>query len=425
MAGLEVVGRPPRGVVGDGLRPVVLAAADQRLVAQVRVDDVDAVDEAPVGERLEVAERPIISAAAVGLAQHARPAELRGHARYLLEVQQVEGVLQPVGRVELEGQHVDAGHLLPAVEHHHVALVPRVGPHVLPVVAGEADAVLLAPVVIRLAPVRAEQAVQRLPVVVARGGRAGAVRDEGIELRQQVVTVVVAELLQQVLRERQAARAAQAGLVGEGVADLLAEVVGEVLRVLVVRDAQEGVRDAGPVQVDAAPAAVQALPGGGDHLALRDGRRQVRAAGQGGEGARDGVQAPGGDQLLRRLDGRAGVLHDGQPLPPALGERLDRLAAGRPGREAVLVVDVALQPQADALLQRVLPQLEPSVGEVIGQQTGAAVDEHAADVVLGEPLEHLGDAPLVHRAVPHPEHDVSAVRGGIPELVQPVDLHHG
>ena len=76
--GIEMIFRPPRAVIAEGLRPIELACSGQGLVAHVRINQIDAVNNRPVGQLLKLSEPKIMSTTAVGFAQHAFTPQLAG-----------------------------------------------------------------------------------------------------------------------------------------------------------------------------------------------------------------------------------------------------------------------------------------------------------------------------------------------------------
>src|SRR5208337_4461677 len=83
VVGEDVVLAPPGIVLAEGLREVVLAAADESGEAEVLVHEVDAVGVLPVAEALHVFKTKLPAGAAIGFAEGAAAAHLRGHGGQL------------------------------------------------------------------------------------------------------------------------------------------------------------------------------------------------------------------------------------------------------------------------------------------------------------------------------------------------------
>ena len=142
----KTVVRPPGTVVDDTGGVVALGAAGEAVVSEVLAAEVDPRRVLPVALELVSLQRPVPTCAAVEFAQDALAAELVGDGAALLGGDQLPSLV---------GEQVDAGPL-------HILVVGHAGAGGLgldtqaslqKVVAGERDAVLVAPVVAALAEV--------------------------------------------------------------------------------------------------------------------------------------------------------------------------------------------------------------------------------------------------------------------------------
>lgn len=118
---------PPRRMGREGGRIVVLARTGDAQRCDMLVHEVHAQRIFPVALTLEVAQRHVPTAAAVGFAQLAHAPHLVGRTVDLLHRTHVAEV--GVGRFDIEFvvQQVDARHLLPGVHGHVVGVVPLSG----------------------------------------------------------------------------------------------------------------------------------------------------------------------------------------------------------------------------------------------------------------------------------------------------------
>jgi len=108
-----------------------LACPADRIIAEVRIEEVDPAHAEPVADALQILEADLPTRGAVGLAEGAHPAELIGDAADLLQRSEVSELgVRTFGVLIHEA--IDPGYVLPGVEAHHVRAVPDLGPAVLP-----------------------------------------------------------------------------------------------------------------------------------------------------------------------------------------------------------------------------------------------------------------------------------------------------
>ncbi len=325
------------------------------------------------------------------------------------------------GVAPLVHQDVDARHVGVGGHGQAVGRDARPGPLVLPVVAGEGQAVVRGVGVIGLGPVLDEQVEEGGVEVVADPLPVPGLLDQGDEVGPQVVAPAGLEGREQgrgVVDGVGAAGRGDLGLVLEDAGHGLAELRPDHGLVAVEGQVEELLGDVFAHDVDVGEAAVPGRRGGLDDVEdeVLGGVRPLRRNLAGD--VLDAGQGAAQDHERRGVErGRRRAVEGPQPEARAgrVGHGRGHVAAGEPGRVGVLVVEPDLEAEPLAFLDGVGAEGEPLVRKVGRDEAGPGVDESPADAPGLEVLELALDLLAGHKVVPDPERGAAVLGRGIGE----------
>ena len=412
---------PPRLVIGERLGVVALAGPHDGHIRKMRIDEVDAEGELPIGDPFLIEKAQVPSAGAVGLRHRPRPAGLVAGAAQLLDRPGIAELGVDVG-LEIVHQDVDAGHVRPGLHGHAVRADGRARPLVLPVMAGEDEIVAGAIFRIGFGPAFDEEIQQQGVIIVAHAHPIARFLEERRQIDLQVVAPFRLEGGEEAGRPVDdnhilSAGRADFGLVLERAGNDRTEIGAERILIGVQSHLQELGRDVRAHDIDIGEAAI---PGAGllfvdveDRVFARARILPLQAAGDVDKAVFGFAQHD--DGLNRKDLGQFGFLGQAQAGTGGVRHGRRDVPAAEPGRVGVLVVDPDFHPQPAAGVHGVLEEVQPFGREVGRDQPGTGMDERAADALGLEIGQLFVDLGLGDPVVPDPERRGAVFRRRIGE----------
>ena len=421
VTGDDMIGIPPRFVIRERLGMIAFAGAAERDIGEVFVKGVDAQDGEPVPNPFHVLEPQVPAAGTVDFAEGAFPAQLIGEAGDFADGADVAELGVGIFLIAVH-EGIDAGPLLPGGERHVVGDDEAFGPFVLPIMAGELEAILFAALVVRFGPAVDEQLEEHLEIIVTDAPPVAHFLGEAGQVIEQTVTPTAHEDLGQIVGPGQAAGGLDVGFVREYPGYATAEMLADFTPISFESDLEELLGHARVKEIDVGPVAVPGRIGGAD-----DRGGEVLAIRQGGPIA-DVASDLHGAVLIQTKDLERGIRpcrrsgSDAQfeSTSAGGGHVFGHPTTGESRGIRILIVDPEVHVEFGGFVERDFPEPKPFAGQIGGHEARAGMDEGLSDVLSGEVAESLADLIFGEIVIPNPERGGGVSARRIDEL--PFDL---